>query len=81
MFEFLKKAFRDMKEETKAQYDLERANFEAAKAESKANWEEAKMSPKAKREKAKADREAKISAANERRIAAEERIAKAKNQD
>ena len=42
---FFKKAFSDMKESTKAQHEVDKASFAAAKAESKANWEEAKMSP------------------------------------
>ena len=37
---FFKKAFQDMKESAKAQHEVDRANFEAAKAESKANFEE-----------------------------------------
>ena len=37
---FLKKAFNDMKESAKAQHEVDKANFEAAKAEAKANFEE-----------------------------------------
>ncbi len=37
---FFKNAFRDMKESTKAQHEVDKANFAAAKAESKANFEE-----------------------------------------
>lgn len=37
---FFKKAFGDMKESAKAQHEVDKANFEAAKAESKANFEE-----------------------------------------
>lgn len=37
---FFKKAFQDMKESAKAQHEVDKANFEAAKAESKANFEE-----------------------------------------
>jgi len=37
---FFKKAFQDMKESAKAQHQVDKANFEAAKAESKANFEE-----------------------------------------
>lgn len=39
---FFKKAFRDMKEDAKAQHEVDKANFNAAKTESKAQWEEAK---------------------------------------
>ncbi|MBE5779603.1 MAG: hypothetical protein E7331_09785 [Clostridiales bacterium] len=34
--EFLKKAFNDIKESAKAQHEVDKANFAAAKAESKA---------------------------------------------
>ena len=37
---FFKKAFSDMKESAKAQHEVDKANFAAAKAESKANFEE-----------------------------------------
>lgn len=37
---FFKKAFSDMRESAKAQHEVDRANFEAAKAEAKANFEE-----------------------------------------
>jgi hypothetical protein len=40
MIEFLKKAFLNMKESAKAQHEVDKANFEAAKAEAKANFEE-----------------------------------------
>ena len=36
----LKKAFSDMKESAKAQHEVDKANFAAAKAEAKANFEE-----------------------------------------
>lgn len=38
--DFFKKAFQDMKESAKAQHEVDKANFEAAKAEAKANFEE-----------------------------------------
>ena len=37
---FFKKAFADMKESTKAQHEVDKANWNAAKAEAKANFEE-----------------------------------------
>lgn len=40
--------FKDMKENAKAQHQVDKANFQAAKMESKAVWEEAKLSPKAR---------------------------------
>ncbi len=36
----LKKAFKDMAENTKLQHEVDKANFAAAKAEAKANFEE-----------------------------------------
>ena len=38
--QFFKKAFSDMKESTKQQHEVDKANFAAAKAEAKANFEE-----------------------------------------
>ena len=38
--QFFKNAFADMKESAKAQHEVDKANFEAVKAESKANFEE-----------------------------------------
>ena len=75
---FFKKAFGDMKESAKAQHEVDKANFAAAKAESKANWEEAKMSPAQRQAKMQKEREAQIAAANERKAAAEARIDAAK---
>ena len=40
MGEFFKNAFKDMKESAKAQHEVDKANFAAAKAEAKANFEE-----------------------------------------
>ena len=40
MGEFFKKAFQDMKDSAKAQHEVDKANFAAAKAEAKANFEE-----------------------------------------
>ena len=37
---FFKKAFREMGESAKAQHQVDKANFEAAKAEARANFEE-----------------------------------------
>ena len=75
---FFKKAFSDMKESTKAQHEVDKANFAAAKAEAKANWEEAKMSPSQRQVKMQEEREAQIAAANERKAAADARIDAAK---
>ena len=75
---FFKKAFRDMKESTKAQHEVDKANFAAAKAEAKANWEEAKMAPSQRQTKMQEEREQQISQANERKRLADERIERAK---
>jgi len=40
MVNFFKKAFNDMKESAKAQHEVDKANFNAVKAESRANFEE-----------------------------------------
>ena len=75
---FFKKSFGDMKESTKAQHEVDRANFAAAKAEAKTNWEEAKMSSSQRQKKMQAERDAQIAAANERKAAADARIDAAK---
>jgi len=50
----LKKAFKDMGESAKAQHQVDKANFAAAKAEAKANFEENRGSNTFKRAKAQA---------------------------
>ena len=75
---FFKKAFSDMKEDTKAQHEVGKANFAAAKAESKATWEEAKMSPSQRRALMQKERDKQIAAANKRQADAEARIEFAK---
>ena len=75
---FFKKAFADMKESTKAQHEVDKANFAAAKAEAKANWEEAKMSPSQRQAKMQEERDAQIAAAKERKAAADVRTQAAK---
>ena len=77
LIQFFKNAFADMKQSTKAQHEVDKANFAAAKAESKAQWEEAKMSPKAHQAKMHEEREKQIEKANERKAIADERIKKA----
>ena len=42
MANFLKKAFQDMAESAKAQHEVDKAEFERVKAESRANFEENK---------------------------------------
>ena len=80
---FFKKAFGDMKESTKAQHEVDKANLAAAKAESKAQWEEAKATGDPKRRKAvmQAKRDKQIAEANERKAAAEARIEAVKKEE
>ena len=52
--DFFKRAFSDMKESTIAQHEVDKANFAAAKAESKAQWEEANERKAAAEERIKA---------------------------
>ena len=79
MIKFLKKAFNDMKESTRAQHEVDKANFAAARAESKAQWEEAKAMGKPETRKAmmQAQRDKQIEEANQRKAEAEARINKA----
>ncbi len=81
MFEFFKKAFADMRRSAKEQHEVDKANFEAARAESRATWEEAKMSPAERQVKMQCEREAEIAAAKERTAAAEVRIAAARGKN
>ncbi len=78
MFEFFKRAFSDMKRNAKAQHEVDKANFKAAKAEARATFEEAKMSPSARQELMQKERDEQIAAANKRAAAAQERIDAAK---
>ena len=80
MTEFFKKAFNDMKESAKAQHEVvDKANFAAAKAESKAQWEEAKAmrNPETRKAMMQAERDKQIEEANQRKAEAEARISKA----
>lgn len=77
--QFFKNAFSNMKESAKAQHEVDKANLQAVKAESKAQWEEAKMSPKARQEKMQKEREEQIAEAKARTAVASERIEQAKS--
>ena len=79
MIKFLKKAFNDMKESAKAQHEVSKADFAAAKAESKAQWEEAKAmgKPETRNAVIQAQRDKQIEEANQRKAEAEARISKA----
>ena len=80
MGEFFKKAFQDMKDSAKAQHEVDKANFAAAKAESKAQWEEAKAmrDPELRKAMMQAERDEQIAAAQARIAEAQERINAAK---
>jgi len=69
-----------MKESAKAQHEVDKANFEAAKAESKAQWEEAKAmrDPEKRKAMMQAERDEQIAAAKTRTAEAQERIEAAK---
>ena len=75
---FFKNAFSDMGKSAKAQHEVDKANLEAVKAESKAQWEEAKMSPAGRQALMQDARDAQIKEAKERSAAAQERINLAK---
>ena len=74
---FMKRAFSDMKENAKEQKKVSKAQLDASKAESRAQWEEAKaMGDPARRNAVmQAQRDKQIAEANERKVAAEARIA------
>ena len=76
VFDFFKKAFRDMKESAKAQHAVDKANFAAAKAESKAQFAEAKAMSRPETRKAieQAKRDEQIAAARKRTGKAQARI-------
>ena len=73
---FFKKAFGDMKESAKAQHEVDKANFAAAKAESKAQFEEAKAmsKPDTRKKMMQAQRDEQIAAAQQRQADAQARI-------
>ncbi len=73
---FFKKAFSDMRASTKAQREVDRAQFAAAKAESRAQFEEARAMGDPTRRDAvmQANRDEQIAEANARIEAANARI-------
>ena len=79
MFAFFKKAFADMKESAKAQHEVDKANFNAAKAEARATWEESKLLPAGRQALMQKERDEQIAAANKRIAEAQARIDAAKN--
>ncbi|MEE0858281.1 MAG: hypothetical protein U0M12_02290 [Acutalibacteraceae bacterium] len=83
MLKFFKKAFNDMAENAKAQHKVDKANFDAVKAESKAFWEEAKAMGRPETYKVieQAKRDEQIAEANRRTVEAQERIDIAKSKE
>ena len=78
---FFANAFSDMKESAKAQHELDKANFEAVKAESKANFEENRFHnslARAKEQGKKSWEDAKMSPSERTKKMQEEREAKLK---
>ena len=73
---FFKNAFSDMKADAKAQHEVDKANFAAAKAESKAQWEDAKAMSRSDTRKPlmQAQRDAQIAEAQKRQAEAQARI-------
>ena len=79
--QFFANAFSDMKESAKAQHELDKANFEAVKAESKANFEENRFHnslARAKEQGKKSWEDAKMSPSERTKEMQEEREAKLK---
>ena len=79
LINFFKNAFKDMKKSANAQHEVDKANLNAVKAESKATWEEAKMSPKGRQALMQKERDGQIAEALKRQQEAEERIQFAKD--
>lgn len=73
---FFKKAFNDMKQDAKAQHEVDKANFNAAKAEFKAKFQEAKAmsSVETRKKLQQEERDRQIAQANERQRIANEKI-------
>ena len=65
-----------MKESARAQHEVDKANFAAAKAESRAQWEEAKAmrDPELRKAMMQAERDEQIAAAKARTAAAQSHI-------
>lgn len=78
---FFRKAFRDMKESAKLQHQIDKANFEAAKLETKAFYYEQKnqSKPSTRTEAEKERMQQELDAANKRVKEAQEKLDAAKN--
>lgn len=75
---FFKKAFADMREDAKAQHEVDKANLAAVKAESKALFQEAKRTPNEQHQARLQALEEQKAAAKARETEANERIAEVK---
>ena len=77
---FFKRAFNDMKESTRRQHEIDKANFKAHKLEAKASFEEHKAMNSRETRKAIEEKEyqEQMQEAKARQEAAEKRIEKAK---
>ena len=73
---FFKNAFADMREDAKAQHEVDKANWNATKAESKAQWVEAKAmsKPDTRKKMMQAQRDEQIADAQQRQAEAQARI-------
>lgn len=72
--------FRDMAESAKAQHEVDKAKFKAAKTQAKASWEDAKLSPKDRQILMQKKRDEQIEEAKAKTAEAQMRIDFAKKQ-
>jgi hypothetical protein len=75
---FFKKAFSDMKESTKRQHEVDKANFKAQHLETKAFYEEQKAKSNIRKKILEQQFQNKLNDANARQKAAQDRIDKLK---
>lgn len=76
---FFAKAFDDMKKDAAAQHEVDKAQFQAVKAESRALWEEAKLSPAAQTAKRREELKEQLAQAQQRTAEANARVEAARN--
>ena len=74
MSKIVKGIVEDLKASTKAQHEVDAANFEAVKTESRVTWEEARVSPKVRMELMREDQMKQVEEAKARTKKAQERI-------
>ena len=80
---FFRKACADMRESARAQHEVDKANFAAAKAESKARFEEARAlgRPETRKAAMQAQRDKQIADAQARKYVAEIRAGMARGEE